>query len=68
MESETQQPEKDHSFSFGEQLAFFLIPILGMMVYATTLSSNPEKAKYALGVSMVPIILFVGIWLVSIMF
>ena len=61
------EPEsKSKHFSFGEEALFFLIPIVGLIMYFINVNSNPEKSKYALGISAVG--LAIGLFLGYLMF
>jgi len=45
---ETQNEPTKKYYSFGEQFVFFLLPIVGFILYAQNKESNKEKALQAI--------------------
>jgi hypothetical protein len=52
-----EQKAKVKHFSIGEEIIFFLIPLVGIIVYFINTAREPEKARYALGISITGLVL-----------
>lgn len=51
--------------SLGIQVICFLLPIVGLIIFAVNVSTRPKYAKECLIASLLPIVIIFSLWLVS---